>query len=126
MDFLRSQLIGGLALIVGIAGFLASDLVFTPWVLGLLAFGGLWMAVVVIHALLRPRVDEEQEPSSTVASDYVTARFLPRSRDNFIGMIDTDAPRAVEFEGKRDQVGCIVQKMGPTRPHRPRRRWRWQ
>ncbi len=55
MAFLRRELIGGLALIVGVIGLVESHLAVTPLVLALLAFGGLWTAVVVIHALLMRR-----------------------------------------------------------------------
>ena len=52
MDFLRRQLPGGLSVIVALAAFAGSDFKLTPVVIGLFAFGGLWLAVVAAHSLL--------------------------------------------------------------------------
>jgi len=51
LAFLKRELVGGLSLLIAAANLFGTKFKFTPTVLGLLAFGGLWTLVVIIHAL---------------------------------------------------------------------------
>lgn len=79
MDFFRRELVGGLSLILALAVFAGSDFRLTPLVIGLLALGGLLIAVVVIHAL-RQRRQPHETPFSVRLAYELQAGFEIRDR----------------------------------------------